>query len=135
MLGKNFFGTKNNPKESLTEFMLVLKQMDPICARAQYEKGENGTPHFQWMVSLKKSTRLPKMHKLLPGCHVELAKNAMASWNYCGKADGRIEGPEEIGLPPASKAVKGDTKARNALILEKGAMWAVEEGHVPIEKF
>lgn len=34
MLGKNFFGTKNNPKESLTEFMLVLKQLDPICARA-----------------------------------------------------------------------------------------------------
>lgn len=87
------------------------------------------------MVSLKKDARLPAMIKKLPGCHVESCKNAMASWVYCGKEDTRIEGPMEIGLPPASKAVKGDTKARNAMILEKGAMWAVEEGHVPIEKF
>lgn len=91
--GKNFTGVKNNPKESLTEFMLALKQLPLVCARAQYEVGKEGTPHFQWMVSLKCNHNLKRMIKLLPGCHVELAKNAMASWNYCGKERTRIEGP------------------------------------------
>jgi len=29
----------------------------------------------------------------------------------------------------------GDTASRNKMILEKGEVWAVEEGLVPIEKF
>lgn len=65
------------------------------------------------------------MHKDFPGCHIEVSRNAMAAWNYCGKADTRVEGPLEHGLPPASKAVKGDTKKRNELILEYGAVKAV----------
>lgn len=59
----------------------------------------------------------------------------MAAWNYCGKEDTRLEGPLEYGVPPAAKNVKGDTAARNKMILEKGEVWAVEEGLVPIEKF
>ena len=86
------------------------------------------------MVSLKKNHRCAKLNKLLPGCHVELAKNAMASWNYCGKQDTRLQGPFEFGLPPASKAVKGDSAARNKLIIEYGSVRAVEEGLIPIEK-
>lgn len=50
----------------------------------------------------------------------------MKSWNYCGKEETRLEGPLEHGIPPASKAVKGDTAARNAMILEKGEVWAIE---------
>lgn len=59
----------------------------------------------------------------------------MAAWKYCGKEDTRLEGPLEFGVPPASRAVKGDTKARNQLILEYGPQKAIEEGLVPIEKF
>lgn len=59
----------------------------------------------------------------------------MASWNYCGKEDTRLEGPLEHGVPPASRAVKGDTKERNKMILEYGALKAVEDGLIPIEKF
>jgi hypothetical protein len=59
----------------------------------------------------------------------------MAAWNYCAKEDTRVEGPLEHGLPPASKAVKGDTKKRNAMILEYGPVRAIEDGLVPIEKF
>lgn len=65
------------------------------------------------MISLSKVARLPSIIKKLTGCHVEVARNAMAAWRYCGKEDSRIEGPLEHGVPPASKAVKGDTKARN----------------------
>lgn len=43
--GKNFSLTKNNPDETLEEFMNVLKK-DAVYARAQLEKGDSGTPHF-----------------------------------------------------------------------------------------
>ena len=131
---KNYILTKNNPKESLTEFFEYLKR-DAVCACAQLEQGESGTPHFQAFVSFKNEKHQTAMIKKFPGCHVEIAKNAMAAWKYCQKEEGRLEGPLTHGIPPAAKNVKGDTKERNRLILEKGEVWAVEEGHVPIEKF
>lgn len=134
--GKNFTGTMNNPEISLEEFLVVLKSIpNMVAARCQLEKGENGTPHFQWMVSLSKTARTNLIIKNLKGCHVEQAKNAMAAWNYCGKEDTRLEGPLEHGVPPAAKNVKGDTAARNKMILEYGPLKAVEEGLIPIEKF
>jgi hypothetical protein len=133
---KNFTGTYNNPDIALTEFIGVLKALPNVVAgRAQLEKGTNGTPHFQWCVSLSKVARLQSLIKKLKGCHVEVSKNAMAAWRYCGKSDTRIEGPEEFGVPPASKAVKGDTATRNKMILEMGVVKACEEGLIPIEKF
>lgn len=57
------------------------------------------------------------MFKRFPGCHIEKTRNALATWEYCGKEDTKIEGPYEHGLPPASKNVKGDTKKRNEMIL------------------
>ena len=45
MKSMNFVLTKNNPKETLEEFMGVLSK-DAKYARAQLEKGEQGTPHF-----------------------------------------------------------------------------------------
>lgn len=75
------------------------------------------------------------MIKKFPGCHVEPAKNAMKAWNYCGKSDTRREGPLEHGVPPASKAVKGDTAERNKMILSMGAVNAVDRGVIQIEKF
>lgn len=59
----------------------------------------------------------------------------MASWKYCGKEESRLEGPLESGVPPASLRVKGDKGERNKLIIEKGLTWAVENGHIPIEKY
>lgn len=135
MSGRNFTGTMNNPTMTGEEFLDMLKRI-PNCsaACAQLEKGENGTPHFQWMLTLSKVARLPAMIKKLKGCHVELAKNALAAWRYCHKEDTRVEGPWEYGVPPASRAVKGDTAARNAMIL-KDPVKAVEDGVIPIEKF
>lgn len=72
---------------------------------------------------------------IIPGAHIEKAKNAMSLWNYCGKSDSRIEGPLEHGVPPAARNVKGDTKERNQMILKMGVVKAVEEGYIPIEKF
>ena len=125
--------TCNNPKVNLTEFMDTLKR-DAVYARVQLEKGENETPHFQACVGYKKTVRLPRMRKDFPGCHIELTKNAMAAWKYCGKADTRVEGPLDHGVPPASKRVKGDTAEHNKMILEYGVVKAVDEGLIRIEK-
>jgi len=59
----------------------------------------------------------------------------MHVWEYCGKEDTRIEGPMDFGLPPAARNKAGDLKERNKLILEKGPLWAVEEGLVCVTKF
>lgn len=114
--------------------MEVLKK-DALYARGQLEKGAEGTPHFQACVGYKQPRHFKAMIKKFPGCHIEAAKNAMAAYAYCGKADTRVEGPIEHGVPPAAKNVSGDTKKRNELILQYGAVKAVEEGLVPIEKF
>lgn len=135
-MSRNFTGTRNNPAETLEEFLGILKKLPhATAARVQLEKGENGTPHFQWVVCLSKVARLSSMIKKLKGCHVEAARNAMAAWRYCGKEESRLEGPLDFGVPPASRAVKGDTKKRNKMIMEMGVVKACEEGLVPLEKF
>lgn len=106
--GKNFILTKNNPTETLEEFFNILKK-DSVYAKAQLERGESGTPHFQATVGYSKESRVNKMRKQFPNCHIEISRNAMKAWVYCGKEDTRLEGPMEHGIPPASKAVKGDT--------------------------
>lgn len=77
---------------------------------------------------------LASMRKKLKGSHVEVSKNALAAWRYCGKEDSRVSGPWEFGVPPAARNVKGDTAERNRLIIEYGVTKAVDEGLVPVEK-
>lgn len=131
---RNFCLTKNNPKESLTEFFEILKR-DAVCACVQLEQGSNGTAHFQAFVSYKNAKHIGAVRKSFPGCHVDPAKNAIASWKYCQKEDTRLEGPLKHGIPPAAKNVKGDTKARNEMILEKGVEACVRDGDISIERY
>ncbi len=132
---RNFVLTKNNPKESLTEFATVLAK-SATYSRVQLEKGEEcGTLHFQACVGYSNARQINSLKKQFPGCHIEPAKSAMASWTYCGKADTRVEGPVETGAPPAPLNVKNAKKERNKLILEKGLQWAVHEGIVDLTKY
>lgn len=107
----------------------------PVYARVQLEKGEAGTPHLQGCFGTKNALQLKAVISRLKGHHVEIAKNALAAWRYCGKEDSRIGVCLEMGIPPAAKNIKGDTKARNDLILEKGVEHCVREGLIPIEKY
>lgn len=126
----------NNPNCSLNEFFERLSH-EAKFARAQLERGKEGTPHFQACVGYDKNIRHARMVKRFPKCHIEHAKNAMALWTYCGKEESRS--PEEPclsqGLPPASRAVKGDIKKRNEMIIEYGVTKAIDDGIIPLEKF
>lgn len=59
----------------------------------------------------------------------------MNAWNYCGKAETRVQEPIQFGVPPAARNVAGDTAARNALIADLGAVEACNQGLFHIEKF
>lgn len=65
------------------------------------------------------------MKKLCPLAHWEEAKDVQASAEYCQKEDTRVEGPWEFGVRPARRYVKGETKERNAALLEMGAEEAI----------
>lgn len=70
---------------------------------------------------------------MLPTAHIEKAKSPYDAWKYCGKEESRVEGPVEYGVPPAAKNRKGDTKARNAMLIEKGIVQAVLDGDVAVK--
>lgn len=133
---RNFILTKNNPEEAPEEFFEVLKR-DAVCACMQLERGKEGTPHYQAFVSYKTPRHDTAMRSKFKGCHIEIAKNAMAAWRYCQKEETRVKGevPLTHGIPPAAKNVKGDTKARNEMILEKGVEACVRDGDINIERY
>lgn len=56
----------------------------------------------------------------------------MAAYKYCKKDESRVEGPWEHGLPPASRAVKGDKHALLSMCKDYGPEKAIEEGIVSI---
>jgi len=116
---RNFLLTINNPKYDIHEFIERAKAQQFKYARAQLERGESGTPHIQGFIG-GRQVRKTKVIKDWPGAHVEVARNALASWDYCGKQDTRQEGPVDFGVPPAQSNNKGDKKKRNALLLEMG---------------
>ncbi len=79
-----------------------------------------------------KKTRIPAVKKQFPTAHIELARDAYQSWEYCGKEDTRVSGPTEYGVPPAQRNKAGNVKSRNLLLLEKGAAQAVADGDIPL---
>lgn len=95
------------------------------------ERGESGTLHLQACMG-GKSTRFTVIKKHFPTAHIEAARDAYHSWEYCGKEDTRVSGPVQYGVPPAQRNKAGNVKARNELLIAKGAAQAVTDGDVPI---
>lgn len=88
--------------------------------------------HWQGCVGYSKNVRHQKLRKQFPGCHITLSKNAFAAYRYCGKPESRAEEHAELafefGAPPAARNVKGDTKARNQMLLSTPLVSLIEEG-------
>ena len=131
--GRTFSITINNPKISSDEYLSIAKAAGFTYAKFQLERGESGTPHIQGTVG-GKQCRLPKLSKLFNG-HVEVARNALALWDYCSKPETQLEPPVSYGVPPAQLNTKGDKGKRNKLLLEKGAEKAVEDGDIRLEQY
>lgn len=74
--------TLNNPTEDETEFITDRLQVLATCLYVSLEEGEEGTPHYQGYVSLRRTKRLAGMKKLMPRAHFEPAKGDKND-NYC----------------------------------------------------
>lgn len=72
------------------------------------EVGESGTPHLQGCVVFTSQKSEKTVRKLLPGCHVEIARNVYQAIEYC-KKDGDWT---ERGTPPVSKKAQGAGEKR-----------------------
>lgn len=56
---------------------------------AQEETGENGNKHIQFAIMFDNARSFDSIKKLLPGAHIEKAKNWQAAKNYCRKEETR----------------------------------------------
>lgn len=72
------------------------------------EVGESGTPHLQGFISFSNARSLKSVIKLLPGCHITVARNVEASIKYTQK-DGDWT---ERGDRPMTQAEKGAGEKR-----------------------
>lgn len=88
------------------------------------EVGESGTPHLQGLVVFSNARSVTAVRKLLVGCHVEVAKDAVKAAVYCKKgvqahsewSELGVDGPDygkeadiyERGAAPMSQAEKGE---------------------------
>lgn len=114
---RNFTFTFNNyPNTELVDSV--------VCKYIIYGKevGESGTPHLQGFLCFATMKSLKQVIKLLPGCHVEVARSAIYAIEYC-KKDGQVT---ERGEAPVSQEAKGQKeKVRWELVLK-----AAQEGRV-----
>lgn len=96
---RNFTFTFNNyPDTSLVDGL--------ECKYIIYGKevGKSGTPHLQGVVVFNCQKSEKAVRSLLPGCHVEAARDIQAAILYCRK-DGDVT---ERGISPKTSVEKGD---------------------------
>lgn len=112
---RNFTFTQNNyPNTELVD--------NVECKYIIYGKevGASGTPHLQGFITFRNQKTLKAAIKVLPGCHVEVAKTVHAAIEYC-KKDGDFT---ERGDKPMTQAEKGETEQ----VRWKRVREAAEEG-------
>lgn len=131
-----FLLTWNNPKINLDELSDFVKSHGCTSFAGQLEKGESGTPHYQFLVRFPTKRSLKSVRDRFPKCHVEPAKNSFKSYEYCTKLDTRVEGPITWGkIPTPSTRIRGDTKRFNDLVLSEGPASLVASGELSIERY
>lgn len=90
--------TLNNPNETWEELVESLK---PDFMTGQLECGENGTPHFQFVIWYRKATRMANLKKRVPRAHIEAVKGTpQTAIQYCTKEATRMDGPFVVGTLP-----------------------------------
>lgn len=101
---RNFTFTHNNYENTDVEdnlecrYIVYGKEVGKKC----------GTPHLQGFVCFQTMKSKKQVIKLMPGCHIEVARDAVAAIEYC-KKDGDVT---ERGEPPCSRAEKGAKEKR-----------------------
>lgn len=96
--GLHWVFTINNPTDDDRAQLQVLADSDALKGMIyQKEVGENGTPHFQGYICLKRKLRRAQMSKHLTRAWLDIARSPKDAIEYCRKGETRVEGPWEFG--------------------------------------
>jgi len=85
----NWSVTINNPTKNDEEYIALARQKG-WKVEGQLEKGDNGTPHYQLLLSCKGQQRFTAVKKAFPRAHIEPAKDVVALKKYVNKEVTRI---------------------------------------------
>lgn len=80
--------TINNPNRSDDENIAIAKQRSGWAVYGQKEVGENGTEHYQLMITTPQ-VRFSAIKKAFPRSHIEVARDRKALTKYVNKEDTR----------------------------------------------
>lgn len=89
--------TINNPKKADDENIELARQKSGWTVYGQKEVGENGTEHYQLMITTPQ-VRFSAVKKAFPRAHIEVARDRKALTKYVNKEETRI-----AGLPTDNK--------------------------------
>ena len=103
--------------------------------RGQLERCEfTGREHLQFYINTFTPRSPPSLKDHDRNVWVTVVRINNGAHNYCLKENTRISGPWEFGDKPVSRNNKIDLKEKNKIIMEKGAIQAVKDGLISIEK-
>lgn len=98
--------TINNPTKSDDEWIAQAQQKKGWKVYGQREKGEQGTEHYQLMVTTPQ-VRFTAVKKAFPRAHIELARDRTALLKYVQKEDTRVADiPSNAQYPTYSKIME-----------------------------
>lgn len=96
-----WFFTWNNPKHPEDKKSLLDHFKKGGYIKFQYEKGEEGTKHYQGVLYAPNKCTCSSLTKKFPTCgYLAPVIDTKGAINYCGKEESRIEGPWEEGQMP-----------------------------------
>lgn len=81
--------TINNPIKNDDENIAMAKQRSGWAVYGQKELGENGTEHYQLMITTPQ-VRFSAVKKAFPRAHIEVARDRKALTKYVNKEDTRV---------------------------------------------
>lgn len=94
--------TINNPIKADDENISLVKQKSGWTVYGQKEVGENGTEHYQLMLTTPQ-VRFAAVKKAFPRAHIEIARDRKALTKYVNKEDTRIGTlPKDTSYPSMS---------------------------------
>lgn len=102
-----WFFTWNNPIHPADKERLC--GMPFRYLRFQYEEGKQGTPHYQGVFALKHQSTFSAVKRRTGIPHLEAALDPKAAAAYCGKPEGRLDGPWTVGEYPTGKRAQSRT--------------------------
>jgi len=95
--------TINNPNKADDENIAMAKQKSGWAVYGQKEVGENGTEHYQLMITTPQ-VRFSAIKKAFPRSHIEVARDRKALTKYVNKEDTRIAAlPKDNNYPSMSQ--------------------------------